>query len=158
MKPSPIAEKLIKHYEGCKLKAYLCPAGVPTIGYGATGFDVRLGMIWTQEQADERFAHDLDVFGGKVSYALGSKPTTQGQFDALTSFAYNLGIGNLITSTLLKMHKAGNYEGAQAQFQRWNRASGQVLEGLTRRRAAEAAVYGGTSDLDHLFQQIEGGR
>ncbi len=133
---------LIKRFEGCRLEAYRCPAGVPTIGYGATGPDVKLGMQWTQEQADERLRADLKKFEEGVEALLGDAPTTQGQFDALVSFAYNCGLLALAKSTLLKRHRAGEYLDAAHQFLRWNRANGRVLPGLTRRRQAEAKLYG----------------
>jgi GH24 family phage-related lysozyme (muramidase) len=77
-----------------------------------------------------------------VAGAIGAAPTSQHQFDAMVSFAYNIGVANLAGSTLLKLHKAGDFAGAQQQFGRWNKAAGKVLPGLTRRRAAEAALYG----------------
>lgn len=148
MTPSTKIEAFIKGYEKCRLKAYLpTPNDVPTIGWGTTGPDVKLGMVWTQAQADARFAADLARFGGKVSALLGTAPTTQAQFDALVSFAYNVGYGEggLKTSTLLRMHKAGEYAGAAEQFARWNKQAGRVLNGLTTRRAAEADIYRGAS-------------
>lgn len=101
------------------------------------------GVVWTQEQADDRLMADLARFGRGVWNAIGEKETTQNRFDALVSFAFNVGLGNLLSSTLLRKHVAGDYEGAAAQFIRWNRASGKVMAGLTRRRAAEAALYRG---------------
>jgi len=138
----PIAAALIKPFEGCKLKAYLCPAGVPTIGWGATGPDVRMGMTWTQQQADDRFMEHLQHFGEGVEKLLGDTPVTAHQMAALVSLAYNIGLGNLGKSTLLKKHKAGDYAGAKAEFTKWNLAGGKILAGLTRRRNAEALVYG----------------
>lgn len=140
--PSARCQSLIKGFEACRLTAYLPTANDrPTIGWGSTGPDVRLGMTWTQDQADKRFARDLDDFADGVRHELGDAPTTQGQFDALVSFAYNLGVHALDTSTLLRKHKAGDYVGAGAEFLRWNRQTGVVLKGLTRRRLAEQALY-----------------
>ena len=152
---------LIKSFESCaapigggRFQAYPDPApgnnGLPvTIGWGSTrGFDgkpIKLGTVWTQEQCDRKKAEDMADFERQVRAILGNAPTTQGQFDALVSFAYNLGSDDLRGSTLMRMHKAGNYAGAQKQFARWNRAGGQVLRGLTRRRAAEAKLYGGAA-------------
>jgi lysozyme len=131
---------LIRQFEGCKLKAYLCPAGVPTIGYGHTGRDVQMGMTITQDQAEGFLINDLRLFEQGVA---GLCPTcTPNQFSALVSFAYNLGLHNLENSTLRRLHNAGQYAAAQAQFARWDKAGGRVLPGLTRRRAAEAALYG----------------
>ena len=146
MTPSKACADLVKSFEGCVLKAYPDPAtgGDPwTIGVGATGPGIAKGVVWTQEQADDRLMADLARFGRGVWNAIGEKETTQNRFDALVSFAFNVGLGNLLSSTLLRKHVAGDYEGAAAQFIRWNRASGKVMAGLTRRRAAEAAHYRG---------------
>jgi len=121
------------------------PNDVPTIGWGSTGPDIKLGMTWTQQQADERFASDLAKFGAKVAADLGTAPTTQGQFDAMTSLAYNIGEGAFSKSTLLKRHLAHDYDGAAAQFAVWNKQAGKVLNGLVRRRTAEARIYRGLS-------------
>lgn len=140
--PSSRCADLIKSYERCRLSAYLpTPHDVPTIGWGSTGADVKLGMTWTQAQADARFAHDLDAFGEGVAAAIGSAPTKQPMYDSLTSLAYNIGLQAFKDSTLLRLHKEGDYEGAARQFRRWNRQKGVVLAGLTRRRASEEAMY-----------------
>lgn len=135
---------LIHSFESCKLTAYPDPGsrdGHPwTIGWGSTGPGIVKGVVWTQAQADARFAADLGRFEKGV--ALMAPVTTQSQFDALVSFAYNVGLAALNDSTLLRMHKAGDYTGAKAQFARWDKNDGKVLKGLTRRRAAEAALYG----------------
>jgi GH24 family phage-related lysozyme (muramidase) len=151
MTPSPDCLKLIQEFEGCAKKqpggsfeAYPDPGsgGDPwTIGWGTTGPDVKKGVVWTQQQCDDRFAAHVEEFAGKVSTILGDAPTTQNQFDAMVSFAYNLGPGNLASSTLLKKHKARDFIGAAAEFAKWNKAAGKVMAGLTRRRAAEAALY-----------------
>lgn len=151
--PSPAAAAIIKEFEGCEKKqpdgsihAYPDPGsgGDPwTIGWGSTGPDIRRGTVWTQAQADARFAEHLAEFGRGVAKAVGDAPTTQHQFDAMTSFAYNLGLGNLGDSTLLKLHKAGDYAGAQGQFGKWVNAAGKRMKGLVRRREAEASLYRG---------------
>jgi lysozyme len=137
-------EALIKHFEGCKLTAYPDPAtgGDPwTIGWGTTGKDVHQGLVWTQAQCDARFHKDIGDFAVSVSALLGKAVTGQHQFDALCSFAYNLGTGNLKASTLLKKHVAADYAGAAKEFGKWNKANGKVMDGLTKRRGAEAALY-----------------
>jgi len=150
---------LIKSFESCakaigggRFQAYPDPApgnkGLPvTIGWGSTrGFDgkpIKLGTVWTQEECDRKKAEDMAKFESEVRAILGDAPTTQGQFDAMVSFAYNIGSNSLRGSTLMRKHKARDYAGAEAQFARWNKAGGQVLRGLTRRRAAEAKLYGG---------------
>ena len=130
---------LIKQFEGLYLKAYRCPAGVPTIGYGHTA-GVAMGQTITQQQADDYLRRDVRQFERAVA-RLVTVPLTQGQFDALVSFAFNLGEGALAQSTLLRLLNAGDYAGAAAQFDRWNKAGGRVLPGLVRRRAAERALF-----------------
>ena len=132
--------RLVQEFEGCKLDAYRCPAGIPTIGYGATGPDIRMGMTWTQEQADERLADDLSKFSDGVD-RLVRVPLTGNQFAALVSFAYNVGLGALAGSTLLRKLNAGDYQGAADQLPRWNKGGGRVLSGLVRRRAAERELF-----------------
>jgi lysozyme len=134
---------LIKSFEGCKLKSYPDPAtgGKPwTIGYGRTT-NVKPGDTCTQDQADDWVEAEYDGFEAGVVKLLGRAPTNANQLGALVSFAYNLGLGNLASSTLLKKHIKGDYVGAKAEFQRWNKAAGKVMAGLTRRRLAEAALY-----------------
>lgn len=146
---------LIKRFEGCArmrrdglVEAYPDPGtgGEPwTIGWGATragrhGF-VRKGLIWTQQQCDERLEDDLLRYAADVVRALGSAidGTSQAQFDALVSFHYNTGA--IARATLTRKHKAGDHEGAAAEFKRWNKAGGRVLKGLVRRREAEEHLY-----------------
>lgn len=130
---------LIKEFEGCRLTAYLCPARVWTIGYGSTGRHVTPGLTITKERAEELLREDLVRFEDAVRKAAGR--CTQGQFDAMVSLAFNIGISAFRNSTLLKKHKVGDHYGASLQFARWNKAAGRVLPGLSRRRAAEAAMY-----------------
>ncbi|QNQ08279.1 lysozyme [Sphingomonas alpina] len=140
--PSLRCANFIKGFEQCRLSAYLpTPDDVPTIGWGTTGPGIRLGLVWTQAQADTAFAADLDQFGGRVAALLGATPTTQSQYDAMVSLAYNIGTTAFANSTLLRLHRAGDPAGAAEQFARWNRQAGTVLNGLTRRRAAERALY-----------------
>lgn len=130
---------LIKGFEGLKLKAYICPAGVWTIGYGSTGPHVVQGKVISEEQAEALLRKDVGRFERAVE-AMAAAPS-QHQFDAMVSFAFNVGTGALKSSTLLKRHNAGDYKGAADQFLRWNRAGKMILPGLTRRRAAERALY-----------------
>ena len=130
---------LIKQFEGLYLKAYRCPAGVPTIGYGHTA-GVAMGQTITQQQADDYLRRDVRQFERAVARQV-RVPLAQGQFDALVSFTFNLGEGALAQSTLLRLLNSGDYAGAAAQFERWNKAGGRVLPGLVRRRAAERALF-----------------
>jgi len=98
-------------------------------------------VVWTQEQADARFLEDLTKFGEQVARLLGDAPTTAHQWAALVSLAYNIGTGALAKSTVLRKHKAGDYEGAAKAFSMWNKNDGKVMAGLTRRRRAEAKLY-----------------
>ena len=132
--------KLIKNFEGCRLVAYKCPAGVWTIGYGHTGQEIHEGLKITQEQAEKYLKIDLLIHCNNVS-RLVKVPLTQNQFDALVSFEYNLGYGNLASSTLLKLLNAKKYNEAAAQFDRWVYAGGKKLSGLIRRRAAEKKLF-----------------
>ena len=140
---------LVKRFEGCarqrpdgQVEAYPDPGtgGAPwTIGWGATGPGIGPGTSWSQAQCDTRLAADLARYAAEVAQAVGDAPTTQCQFDALVSFHYNTGaIGR---ATLTRRHRAGDHAGAALEFARWNRAGGRILAGLTRRRAAESALY-----------------
>jgi lysozyme len=139
MKTSPKGIALIKDFEGLRLGAYLCSAGVLTIGYGHTG-GVKEGDLITEQKAEQLLQDDLKKFENGV-LRLVRVPLTQNQFDALVSFAFNLGVGNLGKSTLLKMLNDRDYKGAAGQFIRWNKAAGKELAGLTRRRLAESALF-----------------
>ncbi|MGD1824861.1 Phage-related lysozyme (muramidase), GH24 family [Chromobacterium violaceum] len=140
MKTNAAGISLIKQFEGVRLAAYQDMVGVWTIGYGHTGPDVKAGMTITQQQADQLLAADLEKFETGVRKAV-IVPLNANQFSALVSFSYNLGLGNLRSSTLLRLLNKGDYEGAAAQFPRWNRAGGQAVPGLTRRRKAEQALF-----------------
>ena len=130
---------LIKKFEGCRLKAYLCPAGVLTIGYGHTK-SVKPNQTITQKQADELLLADLTEFERGVKSSL-IVPINDNQLGALVSFAYNVGIGALQKSTLLKKLNAKDYQGASSEFLRWNKAGGKELKGLTLRRQAERELF-----------------
>ena len=130
---------LIKSFEGCRLTAYRCPANVWTIGYGSTA-GVKAGQTITQAEAEALLRKDLLRFEVGVEIAV-EVPLTDNQFAALVSFAFNVGLGALKSSTLLARLNARNYSEAAAQLDRWNKASGRVLAGLVRRRAAEKALF-----------------
>lgn len=135
--------KLMHKWEGCELKAYPDPGsrdGKPwTIGWGATGPGIGPGVVWTQEQADDRFRHDLEKYEDEVEKFIGDSPTSQLQFDALVSFHYNTGA--IAKSTLGRLHKAGDFEEAAKQFRVWVLNDGRKMKGLVNRRADEEALY-----------------
>jgi len=142
---------LIRKWEGCarrradgRFEAYPDPGsanGEPwTIGWGSTGPDIRKGVIWTQAECDARFDREIVRYVEEVAAALGDAPTTRDQFDALVSFHYNTGaIGR---ATLTRLHKAGRFAEAQAEFGQWIYNDGRAMDGLRNRRNDEAALYG----------------
>lgn len=140
MQTSGTMRALIEGFEGLRLTAYQDSVGVWTIGYGHTGPDVHNGLSITKVEADYMMEADLRKFETAVN-TMAMLATTQQQFDALVSFAYNLGAAALKSSTLLRQHNAQQYTAAAAEFAQWDHAGGQVLAGLARRRAVEAAVY-----------------
>jgi lysozyme len=131
---------LVKNFEGCRLKAYLDAVGIWTIAWGRTT-NVRKGDTCTQAQADEWLANEFKHFETRVRALVGDRPTTANQLGALTSFAYNCGIGALASSTLLKKHRGGYYAAAKLEFAKWTKGGGKTLPGLVKRRAAEAELY-----------------
>lgn len=139
MRTSQRGISLIKSFEGLRLDAYQDSVGVWTIGYGTTR-GVKPGMSITKDQADRMLTNDVARFEPDLN-RLVKVPLNQNQWDALMSFVYNLGAANLESSTLLKLLNQGDYTGAAGQFSRWNRAGGQVLNGLVKRRAAEQALF-----------------
>lgn len=130
---------LTEQFEGLRLAAYLDSVGVPTIGYGHTR-NVVMGMTCTQEQAEQWLQEDVQIAVDGVN-RLVTVELTQNQFDALVDFAFNLGVGNLQHSTLLKLLNTGNYAGAAGEFEKWDKAGGQTLPGLLRRRQAERDLF-----------------
>lgn len=140
--PRP-AVALIAEFESCRLRAYRCPAGVWTVGWGETA-GVAPGMVWTQAQADQRFCDSLIAFTQQVQQLLTAHAEPN-QLGALVSLAYNIGMAAFTRSSVLKAHNAGDAQAAARAFGLWNKARVNgvltVLAGLTRRRAAEAALY-----------------
>ena len=130
---------LIKKFEGCELEAYQCAAGVWTIGYGSTK-NVKEGDTLTQKEADNLLLHEMQEYEGYIKELI-KVPLKQNQFDALVSWVFNLGPANLKASTMLKFLNAGDYHLIPSQIKRWNKANGKVLEGLIRRREAEALMF-----------------
>ena len=139
MKTSPKGIAIITEFEGFRSKAYLCPAGVPTIGFGFTK-GVQLGDTMTKAQAKARLAAELGEYEEGVLSAC-TNPPNQNEFDALVCFAFNVGVGGMSKSSVIKAHNRGDHQAAARAFQLWNKAGGVVYAGLTRRRAAESALY-----------------
>jgi lysozyme len=126
---------LIKRFEGCKLKPYLCPAGIWTCGWGSTGADVFPGRVWTQEYADKRMAMDAKRFSIATKYLC---PDLDGDaLCAIADFAYNLGEGRLKASTLRRKINAGDMSAAAIELRKWVNGGGRRLPGLVLRREAE---------------------
>ena len=158
MKTSAAGIGLIKRNEGCRLTAYLDTIANPprwTIGYGETGNYVYEGLRYTQDQADMGLARRLaSEFEPGVMAALGGAPVTQAQFDALVSLEWNIGVGRvddpetpqnerkgLKGSSVIRYHRAGDYQAAADAFRPWNKADGKVIPALVRRREEERALY-----------------
>jgi lysozyme len=145
MEVNKAGKDLIKQFEGCKLKAYKCPSNLDTIGYGNTfyedGTKVKPGDVITQERANELLDIIVEDFAKKVK-PLIKQNLTDNNFSALVSFAYNAGVGNLKSSTLLKKVNANPKDPSiRAEFKKWVRANDKVLNGLVKRREAEAKLY-----------------
>ena len=153
MKTSEKGKTLIKKTESFESRPYRCPANIPSIGFGTTRYPNGKAVTMydpaiTLEQANAYFAHDIERFERDV-LSLVKVPITQGQFDALVSFAYNCGSDidddtiaeGLGDSTLLKKLNAGDYKGAADEFPKWNKGAGKVQPGLVKRRAAERDMF-----------------
>ena len=137
---------LIKEWEGYRDKAYLDTGGVWTIGWGHTK-GVKQGDVCTLKQAEQWYLEDTEHARNGVE-TLVKVPLTDEMREALESFTYNCGVGALASSTLLRKLNALDYEGAAQQFKRWNKDNGKVILGLTRRRAAEEALF--RRDMDEI--------
>lgn len=146
----PAGHALIKRWEGCaraepdgRFAAYPDPGsadGRPwTIGWGSTGPDITCDSRWTQAECDARFERDIQRYCDEVARAIGNAPTSQNQFDALVAFHYNTGA--IAGATPTKLHKAGKYAEARAEFGKWIYNNHKPMAGLRNRRAAEAALY-----------------
>lgn len=141
METSDRGIELVKRFEGYEEKAYRCPAGVLTIGYGHTG-GVYEGQVCTREQAERWLREDLRSAENAVNALEPARPLRQCEFDALVSFAFNVGISAFQNSTLLKLVKQGACEAdIRAEFGKWIHSGGKQLPGLVRRRNAEADMY-----------------
>ena len=151
MRITPEGVALIKSQESLRLTAYVCPAGVLTIGYGHTGPDVYAGETITEEEAEAILARDV----GRLEACVADKcpRATDGQFSTMVCLAYNIGEAAFKKSSVARLHNAGKYGDAAQAFALWNKAAGKVLTGLVKRRASESALY--LSDLPKDFEQCE---
>ena len=131
---------LTEGFESCRLTAYQDIKGIWTIGWGHAGPEVEEGLVWTQNQADSQLVADLQKAENMVNTYV-AVDLTQGQFDALVDFAFNLGVNAEKGSTLLKLVNAGNLDAAAEEFDKWDHSSGQVVAGLLRRREAETQEF-----------------
>lgn len=131
---------LIKYFEGLRLSVYLDAVGLPTVGYGHMDKSMKVGDKITQQKADELLLEDLSWFESGVDSMLKNEISSN-QFSALVCFAYNIGLGNLKSSTLLKCVNSGQFDKAADEFLKWNKAGGKVLSGLTKRRQAERDLF-----------------
>ncbi|MCW1968869.1 MAG: lysozyme [Anaerolineae bacterium] len=137
---SPRGRSLIQKFAGLRLTAYQDQGGVWIIGYKHTGPDVIEGLTITQKEAEQLLINDLTRFNNGVN-ALVTVKINQNQFDALVSFAYQLGLGSLQQSTLIRLLNAGNFQAAADQFPRWDRAGGKEVAGLLAQRNAERELF-----------------
>ena len=151
---------LLHHFEQCRLNAYIDAVGVPTIGWGSTyypgGERVKMGDKITQAQADDMFARIMERdFAAPIRAALGSTPTNADQFGAMVALAYNIGLDGFKGSSVLRRHRAGAPDAEVTDaFLMWTKGGGRVLNGLVRRRKAEAALY--RSDYAELRAHTHG--
>lgn len=143
MKTNEAGLAIIKGFEGLRLKAYLCPAGKWTIGWGHTR-GVRPGLVVSETEAERLLRLDVEDAEADVLKAIRGVPTTDNQFSALVSFTFNVGVGNLLTSSVLRYHRAGKYKLASAAFMWWVKGGRpkRTIPGLIRRRNAERKLYG----------------
>ena len=148
MQISKTGIELLKHFEGCELKAYQDSVGVWTIGYGHTK-GIYEGLEITQSEAEKMLQDELPEYEGYITDKVVPM-LQQHEFDALVCWVYNLGPTNLSSSTMLKKLNAGEFKEVPFQMKRWDKAGGQPLLGLTRRRNAEALLFKGEDWKDYL--------
>lgn len=157
MNVSDKAKELIKHHEGVRMKPYLCPAKLWTVGVGHVLYPEQAKMkledrknlwlhpednrVWTMEQVNALLNFDIARFERGVARMCPNSVLNQDHFDALVSFSFNLGLGSLQKSSLRMKYNRGDYEGAAAEFLNWAKAGGKVLPGLVKRRNDERALF-----------------
>jgi lysozyme len=157
MKVSPAALKMIKHHEGVRTKPYRCPALLWTVGVGhvidpnhiKVPFEERRNLpipdgwnrVLTMDEVDAILAQDLNRFERGVARLCPAALSSQGIFDSLVSFSFNVGLGNLQRSSIRMKTNRGEFEDAAEEFMKWTKAAGRVLPGLVKRRTDERALY-----------------
>lgn len=151
MRTSKAGLALLKDFEGCRLEAYPDVTGIPTIGFGFIA-GVKMGDTMTQVQCDERLRREIRAYEIAVWNATGGN-VTQSELDSLVSFSWNVGIAGMEKSSVIKAHNRGDKQAAARAFGMWNKAGGNVISGLTRRRAAEAAMYLTDGEADDPMPQ-----
>lgn len=135
-----VALKLVKKFEGCRLKAYKCPAGIPTIGWGETK-NVKMGMVWTQKQADDALTKRLIEFKNGVLAVCPHLLLSPHRLGACVSLAYNIGLGAFKKSSVARYCNQAKWQKAGDSFMLWKKAGGKVLQGLVNRRNAERLEF-----------------
>lgn len=131
---------LLKQLEGCELSTYFCSGGILSVGYGSTGSHVKNGMVITEQEAEDLLKKDLERFEEAVNRLVKVK-ITQGQYDSLVIFSFNIGIGAFANSTLLKLLNRGLHHDAGRELSRWSKVNGLSLAGLRNRRRSELTLY-----------------
>lgn len=131
---------ILKEFEGLRLEAYRCSAGVWTIGYGWTQ-NVKRGDVWTREKAEHMLLEGVKPYEKAVQEAVGDAKTSQNQYDAMVSLCYNIGPGNFKKSSVARLHREGKYAQAAAAFMMWVKGGGKIIGGLIKRRNKEKALY-----------------
>ena len=134
-----LAAPLVREFEGLNLKAYRCPAGVLTIGYGHT-YGVEEGDTVTQDEAERILKRDLKGFAAETAQYV-KVPVTEGQYIAILDFVFNFGVSKFRHSTFLKKLNFGDYDGAGKEILKWKYSNGKVLPGLERRRKSEYDLF-----------------
>ena len=131
---------ILKEFEGLRLVAYRCSAGVPTIGYGWTS-GVKMGDVWTREKAEHMLLEGVKPYEKAVQEAIGDAKTSQNQYDAMVSLCYNIGPGNFKKSSVARLHREGKYAQAAAAFMMWIKSKNRIIGGLIKRRNKEKVLY-----------------
>lgn len=148
---------LIRHYESWRATTYLDPIGVPTIGWGTTGKEAKIGRTITKKQGEVFFRADIAESEAEIKRVV-KVALSQGQFDALVSIHYNMGLTRLLKTEIIDQVNKGDPIAAAGLFARHNKAEGKVFSGLTKRRASEAALFLQPDEAEDMSEDVKGGR